>query len=549
MKTDYEISLEANKKNIEKVASKINISQKDLNKYGEYKAKVNIPSFDNLSENLILVTSINPTSTGEGKSTVTVGLCDGMNLIGKKTSVALREPSLGPVLGRKGGATGGGYAQVVPMDEINLHFTGDFHAITSAHNAIMALINNHIFQGNKLNFDKIEFNYVMDMNERALRSVEIYSNGKLSSPKSSSFDITVASEIMAILCLSENIFDLKKRVSNIILGYTRESKPIYLRELKIEGVIVALLKDAIRPNLVQTLENNPAFIHGGPFANIAHGCNSVIATKTALKYSNYVITEAGFGADLGAEKFFNIKCRSAKLKPKAVVIVATIKAIKLHGGVLEKDLAQENLEALKIGIKNLEKHVENIRKFNLPIVIALNEFTTDTDREKEFLLKWAKFHDVEISLTQVWSKGGEGAIDLSKKLVNLIEKNNKEFNLLYKDEDLIEDKINIIAKQIYGATSVKFTDSAREKLKLINDLGYSNLPVCMAKTPNSLSDNPKLLGRPENFQITISDLKINSGAGFIVAYLNKVLTMPGLPKIPNAISIDIDENENIINLF
>ncbi|MFM1539983.1 formate--tetrahydrofolate ligase [Helcococcus ovis] len=549
MKTDYEISLEANKKNIEKVASKINISQKDLNKYGEYKAKVNIPSFDNLSENLILVTSINPTSTGEGKSTVTVGLCDGMNLIGKKTSVALREPSLGPVLGRKGGATGGGYAQVVPMDEINLHFTGDFHAITSAHNAIMALINNHIFQGNKLNFDKIEFNYVMDMNERALRSVEIYSNGKLSSPKSSSFDITVASEIMAILCLSENIFDLKKRVSNIILGYTRESKPIYLRELKIEGVIVALLKDAIRPNLVQTLENNPAFIHGGPFANIAHGCNSVIATKTALKYSDYVITEAGFGADLGAEKFFNIKCRSAKLKPKAVVIVATIKAIKLHGGVLEKDLAQENLEALKIGIKNLEKHVENIRKFNLPIVIALNEFTTDTDREKEFLLKWAKSHDVEISLTQVWSKGGEGAIDLSKKLVNLIEKNNKEFNLLYKDEDLIEDKINIIAKQIYGATSVKFTDSAREKLKLINDLGYSNLPVCMAKTPNSLSDNPKLLGRPENFQITISDLKINSGAGFIVAYLNKVLTMPGLPKIPNAISIDIDENENIINLF
>ncbi|MFM1583704.1 formate--tetrahydrofolate ligase, partial [Helcococcus ovis] len=331
--------------------------------------------------------------------------------------------------------------------------------------------------------------------------------------------------------------------------YTRESKPIYLRELKIEGVIVALLKDAIRPNLVQTLENNPAFIHGGPFANIAHGCNSVIATKTALKYSDYVITEAGFGADLGAEKFFNIKCRSAKLKPKAVVIVATIKAIKLHGGVLEKDLAQENLEALKIGIKNLEKHVENIRKFNLPIVIALNEFTTDTDREKEFLLKWAKSHDVEISLTQVWSKGGEGAIDLSKKLVNLIEKNNKEFNLLYKDEDLIEDKINIIAKQVYGATSVKFTDSAREKLKLINDLGYSNLPVCMAKTPNSLSDNPKLLGRPENFQITISDLKINSGAGFIVAYLNKVLTMPGLPKIPNAISIDIDENENIINLF
>lgn len=549
MKTDYEISLEANKKNIEKVASKINISQKDLNKYGEYKAKVNIPSFDNLSENLILVTSINPTSTGEGKSTVTVGLCDGMNLIGKKTSVALREPSLGPVLGRKGGATGGGYAQVVPMDEINLHFTGDFHAITSAHNAIMALINNHIFQGNELNFDKIEFNYVMDMNERALRSVEIYSNGKLSSPKSSSFDITVASEIMAILCLSENIFDLKKRVSNIILGYTRESKPIYLRELKIEGVIVALLKDAIRPNLVQTLENNPAFIHGGPFANIAHGCNSVIATKTALKYSDYVITEAGFGADLGAEKFFNIKCRSAKLKPKAVVIVATIKAIKLHGGVLEKDLAQENLEALKIGIKNLEKHVENIMKFNLPIVIALNEFTTDTDREKEFLLKWAKSHDVEISLTQVWSKGGEGAIDLSKKLVNLIEKNNKDFNLLYKDEDLIEDKINIIAKQIYGAISVKFTDSAREKLKLINDLGYSHLPVCMAKTPNSLSDNPKLLGRPENFQITISDLKINSGAGFIVAYLNKVLTMPGLPKIPNAISIDIDENENIINLF
>ncbi|MFM1524355.1 MULTISPECIES: formate--tetrahydrofolate ligase [Helcococcus] len=549
MKTDYEISLEANKKNIEKVASKINISQKDLNKYGEYKAKVNIPSFDNLSENLILVTSINPTSSGEGKSTVTVGLCDGMNLIGKKTSVALREPSLGPVLGRKGGATGGGYAQVVPMDEINLHFTGDFHAITSAHNAIMALINNHIFQGNELNFDKIEFNYVMDMNERALRSVEIFSNGKLSSPKSSSFDITVASEIMAILCLSEDIFDLKKRVSNIILGYTKENKPIYLRDLNIGGVITALLKDAIRPNLVQTLENNPAFIHGGPFANIAHGCNSVIATKTALKYSDYVITEAGFGADLGAEKFFNIKCRNANLKPKAVVIVATIKALKLHGGVLEKDLLFENLDALKLGVKNLEKHVENVNKFNLPVVIALNEFITDTKAEKEYLLNWAKDHDVEISLTQVWSKGGEGAIDLSRKLVNLIENTNKEFKLLYKDEETIELKINIIAKEIYGAKSVKFTELAKEKLNLINELGYDTLPVCMAKAPNSLSDNPKLLGKPENFEITISDLKINSGAGFVVAYLNKVLTMPGLPKIPNAISIDIDENENIVNLF
>ena len=549
MKTDYEISLEANKKRIEDVASKINISKKDLYKYGEFKAKVNIPNFDNLSENLILVTSINPTSSGEGKSTVTVGLCDGMNLIGKKTSVALREPSLGPVLGRKGGATGGGYAQVVPMDEINLHFTGDFHAITSAHNAIMALINNHIFSGNDLGFDKLAFNYVMDMNERALRSVEIYSDGKLDKPRMSSFNITVASEIMAILCLSEDIFDLKNRVSNIILGYTKENKPIYLRDLNIEGVITALLKDAIRPNLVQTLENNPAFIHGGPFANIAHGCNSVIATKTALKYSDYVITEAGFGADLGAEKFFNIKCRNAKLKPKAVVIVATIKALKLHGGVLEKDLLSENLDALKLGVKNLEKHVENVNKFNLPVVIALNEFITDTKAEKEYLLNWAKKHDVEISLTQVWSKGGEGAIDLSRKLVNLIENTNKEFNLLYKDKETIESKINIIAKEIYGAKSVKFTELAKEKLNLINELGYDMLPVCMAKTPNSLSDNPKLLGRPENFQITISDLKINSGAGFIVAYLNKVLTMPGLPKIPNAISIDIDENENIINLF
>lgn len=547
MKTDYEISLESKKEKIEAIASKINIKEEDLIKYGDYKAKIKRPNFNNLSKNLVLVTSINPTSSGEGKSTVTIGLSDALNKLGKKSIVALREPSFGPVLGRKGGATGGGYAQVVPMDEINLHFNGDFHAITSAHNAIMALINNHIFQGNELGIDEVLFNYVMDMNERALRTIDIYAGKK--NQTRSSFDITVASEIMAILCLSENIEDLRNRIGDILIAYTKEKNPIYVRDLKIEGVITAILKDAINPNLVQSLENNPAIIHGGPFANIAHGCNSVIATKTALKYGDYAITEAGFGADLGAEKFLNIKCRMSGLKPKAAVIVATIKALKLHGGIEEKDLNNENLEALKKGIKNLEKHVENMQKFNLPVIIALNQFVSDTEKEIEFMENWANEKGIEFSLTQVWAKGGEGAIDLANKLIKLVENNNEDLKFLYADEQSIEEKVNIIAKEIYGASKVNFSDKAKEVLQEISKLGYGNYPVCMAKTPSSLSDDANLKGRPENFEINVDDIKIKTGAKFIVVYLNKVLTMPGLPKIPNALSIDIDENENIINLY
>ena len=547
MKTDYEISLEANKLKISEIASKIGINKDSLIKYGDYKAKIKIDNFNDLSKNLILVTSINPTSTGEGKSTVTVGLSDGLNLIGKKSVVALREPSFGPVLGRKGGATGGGYAQVIPMDEINLHFNGDLHAITSAHNAIMALINNHIFQGNELGFEKVQFNYVLDMNERALRNIKINYGKK--DERESGFEITVASEIMAILCLSENLDDLKEKISNILIGFNKSNQPIYIKDLKIEGVITAILKDAINPNLAQTLENNPAIIHGGPFANIAHGCNSVIATKTALKYGDYVVTEAGFGADLGAEKFLDIKCRKSGLRPKAAVIVATIKALKLHGGVLEENLKSENLEALKMGIKNLEKHIENMKKYNLPVIVALNKFTSDTDNEILLMEEWAKEIGVEFSLTEVWEKGGNGAIDLANKLVKIVENNNQELKFIYEDEDTIEDKINIVAKEIYGAKGVKFSEQAKEKLSLIESLGFNNLPICIAKTPNSLSDNPKLIGRPIDFEITVTDLNIRSGAGFIVVYLNKVLTMPGLPKTPNALAIDVDEKGNIVNLY
>lgn len=547
MKTDYEISLEAKKIKISEIASRIGIDNDNLISYGDYKAKIKFEDFDNLSKNLVLVTSINPTSTGEGKSTVTVGLSDALNLMGKKSIVALREPSFGPVLGRKGGATGGGYAQVVPMDEINLHFNGDLHAITSAHNAIMALINNHIFQGNELDFEKVQFNYVLDMNERALRNIKI--NAGKNDERDSGFEITVASEIMAILCLAENLSDLREKISNILIGFNKLNEPIYIKDLGIEGVVTAILKDALNPNLVQTLENNPAIIHGGPFANIAHGCNSVIATKTALKYGDYVVTEAGFGADLGAEKFLDIKCRKSGLRPKAAVIVATIKALKLHGGVLEQNLKVENIDALKAGIENIEKHIENMRKYNLPVIVALNKFTSDTENEIALMKEWAKIIGVDFSLTEVWEKGGNGAIDLANKLVNIVENNNKELEFIYKDEDSIEDKINIVAKEIYGAKEVKFTDQAREKLSLIESLGFNNLPICIAKTPNSLSDNPKLIGRPIDFEITVTDLNIRSGAGFIVVYLNKVLTMPGLPKVPNALAIDVDENGDVINLY
>ena len=551
MKSDFQISNECEKKHIAEVAGKLGIKEEDLILYGNHKAKIqtkNIKKDIKEDAKLVLVTSINPTSSGEGKSTVTIGLSDGLNRIGKKSCVALREPSLGPVLGRKGGAAGGGYAQVVPMEDINLHFTGDMHAITTAHNAIAVLVNNHVFQGNELEIDKIVFNRVMDMNARDLRHVKVNAGTDLE--RLDGFDITVASEVMAILCLSEGIADLKEKLSNILVAYNKKGEPVYLKDLKIEGVITSLLKDAIKPNIVQTLENNPAIIHGGPFANIAHGCNSILATKTALKFADYVITEAGFGADLGAEKFLNIKCRKAGLKPKAAVVVATVKALKLHGDIEEKDLKEENLEALAKGVQNLEKHIENLRKFNLPIVVALNVFVTDTEKELAFLENWAKEQGVEFSRTEVWEKGGLGGIDLAEKVVKAVEGNDKELQLLYKDEASITEKIETVCREIYGADGVNFSDEVKAEIERIENLGFKHLPVCMAKTPASLTDNAKIKGRPTGFNITINDVKLRSGAGFVVAYANKVLTMPGLPKVPSALNIDIDEEtETIVGIF
>ena len=551
MKSDFQISNECEKKHIAEVAGKLGIKEEDLILYGNHKAKIQTKNIKkDISEDakLVLVTSINPTSSGEGKSTVTIGLSDGLNKIGKKSCVALREPSLGPVLGRKGGAAGGGYAQVVPMEDINLHFTGDMHAITTAHNAIAVLVNNHVFQGNELEIDKIVFNRVMDMNARDLRHIKVNAGTDLE--RLDGFDITVASEVMAILCLSEGIADLKEKLSNILVAYNKKGEPVYLKDLKIEGVITSLLKDAIKPNIVQTLENNPAIIHGGPFANIAHGCNSILATKTALKFADYVITEAGFGADLGAEKFLNIKCRKAGLKPKAAVVVATVKALKLHGDIEEKDLKEENLEALAKGVQNLEKHIENLRKFNLPIVVALNVFVTDTEKELAFLENWAKEQGVEFSRTEVWEKGGLGGVDLAEKVVKAVEGNDKELQLLYKDEASITEKIETVCREIYGADGVNFSDEVKAEIERIERLGFKHLPVCMAKTPASLTDNAKIKGRPTGFNITINDVKLRSGAGFVVAYANKVLTMPGLPKVPSALNIDIDEEtETIIGIF
>ncbi|MGP1513271.1 MAG: formate--tetrahydrofolate ligase [Gemella haemolysans] len=551
MKSDFQISNECEKKHIAEVAGKLGIKEEDLILYGNHKAKIQTKNIKkDISEDakLVLVTSINPTSSGEGKSTVTIGLSDGLNRIGKKSCVALREPSLGPVLGRKGGAAGGGYAQVVPMEDINLHFTGDMHAITTAHNAIAVLVNNHVFQGNELEIDRIVFNRVMDMNARDLRHIKVNAGTDLE--RLDGFDITVASEIMAILCLSEGLGDLKEKLSNILVAYNKKGEPVYLKDLKIEGVITSLLKDAIKPNIVQTLENNPAIIHGGPFANIAHGCNSILATKTALKFADYVITEAGFGADLGAEKFLNIKCRKSGLRPKAAVVVATIKALKLHGDIEEKDLKEENLEALAKGVQNLEKHIENLRKFNLPIVVALNVFVTDTEKELAFLENWAKEQGVEFSRTEVWEKGGLGGIDLAEKVVKAVEGNDKELQLLYKDEASIIEKIETVCREIYGADGVNFSDEVKAEIEKIENLGFKNLPVCMAKTPASLTDNAKIKGRPTGFNITINDVKLRSGAGFVVAYANKVLTMPGLPKVPSALNIDIDEEtETIVGIF
>ena len=551
MKSDFQISNECKKKHIAEVSAKLGLREEDLILYGNYKAKIqtkNIKHDIKEDAKLILVTAINPTSSGEGKSTVTIGLSDALNKLGKKSCVALREPSLGPVLGRKGGAAGGGYAQVVPMEEINLHFTGDMHAITTAHNAIAVLVNNHVFQGNELDIDKIVFNRVMDMNARDLRHIKVNAGTELE--REDGFDITVASEIMAILCLSEGIADLKEKLRNILVAYNSKGEPIYLKDLKIEGVITSLLKDAIKPNIVQTLENNPAIIHGGPFANIAHGCNSILATKTALKYADYVITEAGFGADLGAEKFLNIKCRKAGLKPKAAVVVATVKALKLHGNIEEKDLKEENIEALAAGVANLEKHVENMKKYNLPVVVALNVFVTDTEKELAFLEEWAANQGVELSRTEVWEHGGAGGLDLAEKVIRAIDNNKEDLQLLYSDETPIAEKIEIICREMYGADGVNLTDEVKAEIARIEKLGFGNLPVCMAKTPASLTDNAKIKGRPTGFKITINDVKLRSGAGFVVAYANKVLTMPGLPKVPSALNIDIDEEtETILGIF
>ncbi len=551
MKSDFQISNECEKKHIAEVAAKLGLREEDLILYGNYKAKIqtkNIKHDIKEDAKLILVTAINPTSSGEGKSTVTIGLSDALNKLGKKSCVALREPSLGPVLGRKGGAAGGGYAQVVPMEEINLHFTGDMHAITTAHNAIAVLVNNHVFQGNELDIDKIVFNRVMDMNARDLRHIKVNAGTELE--REDGFDITVASEIMAILCLSEGVADLKEKLRNILVAYNSKGEPIYLKDLKIEGVITSLLKDAIKPNIVQTLENNPAIIHGGPFANIAHGCNSILATKTALKYADYVITEAGFGADLGAEKFLNIKCRKAGLKPKAAVVVATVKALKLHGNIEEKDLKEENIEALAAGVANLEKHVENMKKYNLPVVVALNVFVTDTEKELAFLEEWAANQGVELSRTEVWEHGGAGGLDLAEKVIRAIDNNEEDLQLLYSDETPIAEKIEIICREMYGADGVNLTDEVKGEIARIEKLGFGSLPVCMAKTPASLTDNAKIKGRPTGFKITINDVKLRSGAGFVVAYANKVLTMPGLPKVPSALNIDIDEKtETILGIF
>lgn len=556
MKTDVQIAQEAKMQPIVEIAEKLGLDKSDLEQYGEYKAKV---SLDVLARNkdkkdgkLVLVTAINPTPAGEGKTTVNIGLSMGLNKIGKTTVTALREPSLGPSFGVKGGAAGGGYAQVVPMEDINLHFTGDFHAITTAHNLISALLDNHMQQGNALGIDprRVLWKRVLDMNDRALRNIVVGLGGKPNGvPRQDGFDITVASEIMAILCLAANLEDLKERVANILIAYTYDNKPVYVRDIEGHGAVALVMKDAIRPNLVQTLENTPAFIHGGPFANIAHGCNSVLATKTALKLGDYVITEAGFGADLGAEKFFNIKARVADLKPNVVVIVATVRALKHHGGVEKTQLGEENIEALKGGFENLKQHIENVNKFGLPAVVAVNRFPTDTEAELDTLLKLTEEAGSTAVLTEVWGKGGDGAIELAEKVVELAEASDSEFKVLYDTELSIKEKIETVAKEVYRADSVEFTKSAEKKIKDIEALGSANLPICMAKTQYSFSDDPKLLGAPEGFSITISDVKLSNGAGFIVVLTGEIMTMPGLPKVPAANKIDIKEDGEIIGLF
>ncbi|HBQ26552.1 MAG TPA: formate--tetrahydrofolate ligase [Syntrophomonas sp.] len=555
MKSDIEIAQEAKMQPIIEVARSVGLSEDDIDLYGKYKAKVSLDVWHRVenepSGKLVLVTAITPTPAGEGKTTTTVGLGQALNRVGKKAIIALREPSLGPSFGIKGGAAGGGYSQVIPMEDINLHFTGDIHAVTTAHNLLAAMLDNHLHQGNKLNIDprQVVLRRAMDLNERALRNIVLGLGGRINGvPRESGFDITVASEVMAALCLATDLMDLKERFKRIVVAYTYDGHPVTADDLKAAGSMALLMKDAIKPNLVQTLENTPAFVHGGPFANIAHGANSIMATRIGMKLADYMITEAGFGADLGAEKFFNIVCRYGQMKPSAVVLVATIRALKNHGGVAKDRLGEKNMEALEKGVENLEKQLENIQKFGLPVVVALNEFPTDTSEEVDFVINKCSAMGADVALSQVWAKGGAGGEELAKKVIAATEKPS-EFKFLYELNKPLRDKIETVCKEIYGADGVSYTPEASRLLQKFEDLGYGNLPVCMAKTQYSLSDDPDKKGRPRNFNVTIREVRLSAGAGFVVALTGTIMTMPGLGKTPAAEKIDIKPNGEIVGLF
>ncbi len=551
---DIEIARNTQLEKITKIAEKLNIQEEQLEQYGKYKAKISLEVYQSLKDKkdgkLVLVTAINPTPLGEGKTTMAIGLADGLRKIGKNAILALREPSLGPVFGIKGGATGGGHSQIAPMEDINLHFTGDIHAITSANNLLSAMVDNHIYFGNELGFDRVVWKRCVDLNDRQLRAVNTgLSQEKNIVPRMDGFDISVASEIMAIFCLATDINDLKRRIGNIIVGYTKENKPITAKDLKADGAMTVLLKDAINPNLVQSLEQTPAIVHGGPFANIAHGCNSIIATKLALKLGDYVVTEAGFGADLGAEKFLDIKCRKANIKPDAVVCVATIKALKYHGGMPKEAIKNESIEYLAKGFENLERHVDNLKnRYGLNVIVAINKYTHDTEAEIKFLQEKLQEKGINLSLVESWEKGGEGAKDLAQKIADLVQEPSN-FKFVYELNETIEDKIKAVAQKIYGAEDIEFTEEAKLHIKEIEDLGYSNLPVCIAKTQYSFSDDPKNLECKEPFNIHVQDVVLRAGAEFIVVLTGKIMTMPGLPKIPSAENIDLDENGNIVGIF
>lgn len=556
MKTDIEIAQEAVLEPIVRVAAALGIEEEELELYGKYKAKISDEYMEKIKENkngkLVLVTAINPTPAGEGKTTTSVGLGQAFGRLGKKAVIALREPSLGPCFGIKGGAAGGGYAQVVPMEDLNLHFTGDFHAITSANNLLASILDNHIHQGNELGIDtrSVVFKRCLDMNDRVLRNVVVGLGAKADGTvREDHFVITVASEIMAVLCLAEDMKDLKERLGRMVVAYDYQGEPVLASQLNAVGAMAALLKDALKPNLIQTLEHTPALVHGGPFANIAHGCNSIRATKAALKMADYVITEAGFGADLGAEKFLDIKCRIGSIQPDAVVLVATVRALKYNGGVLKKDLSEENMDALRKGISNLEKHIENLQKYGVPVVVALNSFVTDTERETDYVKQFCEERGCEFALSEVWEKGGGGGIALAEKVIETLENKTSNFRLLYEDEAGLQEKIETVAKEIYGASQVAYSAQALKQLEKLESLGYGKLPVCIAKNQYSLSDDPELLGRPENFTIHVREVYVSAGAGFVVVLTGTVMTMPGLPKTPAAYSIDVNEEGVITGLF